>query len=466
MSTDRFHKAAKDGLIEVLKEATRRDCNGRDEQGMTPTLYAAFHGHLEALRLLCGRGGDPDKADIFGNTALHLAAAQGHKPIVTFLVNFGANIYATDLDGRTAQDLAGMHDKDDILRFLDGVAAKLESTDKKKVKAMKEKAKEDAKKRLKEYTKRQLKTNQMQEKIGKRANKGHRPSMIETIKMKISGSTSNLTQVGAEKPRPSFSHIISGGTVGANNKTLSGVQRRILANKNNRLGNNEDDFKISEIEDGKQSVRVLNGIRRDSEVLYGGTLNYRRGKLDGVFNEAEAVDNGVPPPPSSGMIRSVSQPDFMHDLRGGDEGGTPEKPKEPSSIFIRPGIGSIVIRKSITNPFGAFTGLIGNEESSIGSGESYGQKHLSDDVELSDSESDEDDNPHAPLERFLTAFNLSEYLPRFIEQEIDLDTLLLLTENDFKNLNLPIGPQARLINAVNQRRAALENPGAVTDSML
>lgn len=49
-------RAAKDGLIEVLKEATRRDCNGRDEQGMTPTLYAAFHGNLEALRLLCGRG--------------------------------------------------------------------------------------------------------------------------------------------------------------------------------------------------------------------------------------------------------------------------------------------------------------------------------------------------------------------------------------------------------------------------
>lgn len=43
-------------MIEVLKEATKRDCNGRDEQGMTPTLYAAFYGNLEALRLLCGRG--------------------------------------------------------------------------------------------------------------------------------------------------------------------------------------------------------------------------------------------------------------------------------------------------------------------------------------------------------------------------------------------------------------------------
>ena len=28
----------------------------RDEDGMTPTLWAAFEGNLEALRLLVGRG--------------------------------------------------------------------------------------------------------------------------------------------------------------------------------------------------------------------------------------------------------------------------------------------------------------------------------------------------------------------------------------------------------------------------
>jgi ankyrin repeat protein len=39
-----------------LKEATRSDCNSKDEDGMTPTLWAAFEGNLEALRLLVGRG--------------------------------------------------------------------------------------------------------------------------------------------------------------------------------------------------------------------------------------------------------------------------------------------------------------------------------------------------------------------------------------------------------------------------
>ncbi|KAK9688309.1 Ankyrin repeats (3 copies) [Popillia japonica] len=120
-------------MLEILKEATRKDCNGKDEQGMTPTLYAAFYGNVDALRLLCGRGGDPDKADYFGNkadyfgnTALHLAAAQGHKNIVTFLVNFGANIYAMDIDERTPKELSGINDREDIMKYLDSVAAKLE----------------------------------------------------------------------------------------------------------------------------------------------------------------------------------------------------------------------------------------------------------------------------------------------------------------------------------------------------
>jgi ankyrin repeat protein len=49
-------RAAKDGILDILKEATRSDCNSRDEDGMTPTLWAAFEGNLEALRLLVGRG--------------------------------------------------------------------------------------------------------------------------------------------------------------------------------------------------------------------------------------------------------------------------------------------------------------------------------------------------------------------------------------------------------------------------
>lgn len=40
----------------MLKEANRREVNARDADGMTPVLWAAFEGRLDALRLLVGRG--------------------------------------------------------------------------------------------------------------------------------------------------------------------------------------------------------------------------------------------------------------------------------------------------------------------------------------------------------------------------------------------------------------------------
>jgi ankyrin repeat protein len=51
-----FHQAARDGYLDILKEATRRDTEKPDEDGMTPVLWAAYHGNLDALRMLSVRG--------------------------------------------------------------------------------------------------------------------------------------------------------------------------------------------------------------------------------------------------------------------------------------------------------------------------------------------------------------------------------------------------------------------------
>ena len=83
---------------------------------MTPTLWAAFEGKLEALSLLVGRGGDPNKCDHYGNAALHLASARGHFDCVDFLVKFGVNIFSLDIDMHTSKELAAMNDCPQILR--------------------------------------------------------------------------------------------------------------------------------------------------------------------------------------------------------------------------------------------------------------------------------------------------------------------------------------------------------------
>lgn len=53
---ERFHLAAAEGKMDILRQAAKRDCNKPNDIGMTPTLLAASKGNMAALRLLVSRG--------------------------------------------------------------------------------------------------------------------------------------------------------------------------------------------------------------------------------------------------------------------------------------------------------------------------------------------------------------------------------------------------------------------------
>lgn len=55
-SAERIRQAARDGYVELLREANRKECNAPDEEGMTATHWAAYAGSLNALRIIAGRG--------------------------------------------------------------------------------------------------------------------------------------------------------------------------------------------------------------------------------------------------------------------------------------------------------------------------------------------------------------------------------------------------------------------------
>ncbi|XP_052759569.1 pre-mRNA splicing regulator USH1G [Galleria mellonella] len=484
MTTDRFHKAAKDGLLDVLREATRKECNNKDESGMTPTLWAAFEGHIEALRLLCGRGGEPDKADYFGNTALHFAAARGYKECVTFLVNFGANVFAMDVDGHTAQELAAINGREDILRYLDQATAKLENNDKKKSKALKEKAKKDYEKYQKQYQKRQSKAEVMAEKEFKKLAKEweqgynedvtpmpHRPSnVLLALKQKMTRSSSQGNLLAEDQPRPTYSSLV--GTVNSGAKGRGAVYKKALASKlrNNTVGRTgpNDDFKVGEVETtGRRSVTSLTGLRRDSEVMYVGTFGagpQPRAPVADVFGE----DSTKPQ-----LTRSASQPDFT--IPPNDDSGIGQEVllQEPASIFDRPGFGSVAFRRSITATLSALPAGTAGEDLSIGSAGSLAARHAYQPAEWnqsesstvsSDEEGEAEESGYASLERFLTAWGLGQYVQKFKDEQIDLDALMLLTESDLRSLGLPLGPYRKLVTAVQERKQAISHPGPIIDT--
>ncbi|EDW72341.1 uncharacterized protein Dwil_GK20770 [Drosophila willistoni] len=509
MSTDRFHKAAKDGLLDVLAAATRKDTNAKDNDSMTPVMWAAFEGRLDALRLLCGRGGDPDKCDQFGNTALHLASAKGHLHCVDFLVKFGVNIYALDIDKHSAKDLAAINGQDEILRYLDVATANFEASERKKSKALKEMAEKSCEKRVREYMKRQQQPDYVE--VPSYATSSKSSNMLSTLKQKIWSSQGNLNKTPRQEHSPlaqsgtKFSDLVGSGSSSSGGSTLASrvgtVQKKQQHSSScpHARDQHETDggFKVRELEpDGKRTITSLTGLQRDSEVLYVGTFSSteesvigKRGKITDVF-EVEANNSDEPLDRSASRLalsRSFSQPDILGDGQLSED----LLLQRPVGLFDRPTmLGSIAFRRSVTAALSQLQVNTDTSSSTSTMRQAQNKGHnnnnnnkpkgrlylnLSDDTDseggghdMYSDEDDEDDQETAgsALQRFLAVWALEEYLPVFQKQEIDLETLMLLTEADLKSLSLPLGPFRKLTFAIQERRNALANPGPLVDSRL
>lgn len=70
------------------------------------------------------------------------------------------------------------------------------------------------------------------------------------------------------------------------------------------------------------------------------------------------------------------------------------------------------------------------------------------------------------MQLFLLAHGLGEHVQTFINEQIDLEALMLLSESDMVALGLPLGPRRKLLKALEDRRKALDEPGEVEDSRL
>ena len=68
---------------------------------------------------------------------------------------------------------------------------------------------------------------------------------------------------------------------------------------------------------------------------------------------------------------------------------------------------------------------------------------------------------------FLAAVGLHNWATKFVKERIDLEALMLLSENDLKDvLGMPLGPRKKLLKAINERRKDMEEPEELEDSRL
>uniref|UniRef100_UPI00398E9819 ankyrin repeat and SAM domain-containing protein 4B n=1 Tax=Pristiophorus japonicus TaxID=55135 RepID=UPI00398E9819 len=431
--SDRYHKAARDGYLGPLKEATRKDLNNPDEDGMTPTLWTAYHGHLEALQLICSRGGDPDICDIWGNTPLHHAATNGHLHIVTFLVNFGANLWALDNDFHSAMDAAASKDQMECVRFLDTAASKQTVMNPKQVARLKEKAKKDSEKQIKECERRKKK---------------HQSRMNKKYTQEMEAQSS--------------------GAAHAQGGTLSGVSDLF------KLGGSQRSGTISSIMKGslQKKLRKKDSRRNVAEQQLGkdvifvsqeGSNEIRANVLE-EFNERNEENAASP-----GLKYSEDGDHFGHE-----------------SLFNRPGLGNMVFRRNIVLGLTMEEEMLTNNEmEDVGSklrsevlkpherfadAEIFDGFNEDEDDDLPWNEEDiglDDDDPETtPLEAFLASQNMMEFIPFLAREQIDLDSLMLCSDGDLQGIHLPLGPRKKIISAVERRKLILETPNKLEDTVL
>ncbi|XP_072549950.1 ankyrin repeat and SAM domain-containing protein 4B [Salminus brasiliensis] len=424
----RYHKAAIDGYLDLLKEATKNDLNTRDEDGMTPTLWAAYHGRLEALQLICSRGGDPNKSDIWGNTPLHHAASNGHMHILSFLVNFGANLFALDNDFHTPMDVAASRDQMNCVRFLDSTASQQTRQNAKRVAQLKKQAVKDAESRVKQCEKVKKKHQSKMDKMYRSAG-----SVAEA-------STQSLSSEGTIT-NEQFSKLIASDTTGSIKSTIKGTLQRKFGKKDKGTVPRQGDSNVI-------FVKQDNGTAEKPEFV-------------DVFNELDENEED-------------------EDEMGGFKDKEDEEGQVTESIFKRPGLGNMVFRRNFSMEMG-----IEPDEFPSGDTEDLGfliRKEVfeaeEDGLEEFSKEGsqlpwneeeiglDEDEEESSPLDAFLNSISLLDFAPVFVRERLDLEALMLCSDDDLKSIRIQLGPRKKVLEAAARRKAALEQPGVMKDTFL
>lgn len=107
-----IHSAASTGDIEsliIILSKNKKAANDVNQFGMTPLHGAAFHGQVEAARILLDNGANPNhpSAGPKYTFPLHLAVTRLNRSLVElFLVEGGADPAAKDYLGQTVLDVA------------------------------------------------------------------------------------------------------------------------------------------------------------------------------------------------------------------------------------------------------------------------------------------------------------------------------------------------------------------------
>lgn len=247
-------------------------------------------------------------------------------------------------------------------------------------------------------------------------------------------------------------------------------------------------FKI--YEDGRKSVRSLSGLQLGNDVMFLKQGTYATPKERSRLNIRDMFPRDSDDDVDT-MSRAMSDPG-LHEAAYSEISADSGR----DSLFTRPGLGTMVFRRNYMSG-GVFgigardeESVAGSEpvgrapnvrlhgqlplrspsfdEDSIGSALSLQERNLQElPWEETDVGLDEDLEPeNNPLETFLASQSLSEFMTIFKKEKIDLEALLLCSDQDLSSIHIPLGPRKKLLDACKRRLDTLDDPEAIEDTEL
>ena len=294
-------------------------------------------------------------------------------------------------------------------------------------------------------------------------------------------------------------------STGARGGVAKRINQRRFGEANGTGGGDGADFKISDVdESGKRTLRSLSaaqGVRSlTSEVMY---LTGQRGEnpasadistsrpavyevfggnsratvfkaksesdlldsgVDSIFGDEEEDEENAPGifnRPGFGKTAFLTGSNFLNTLPSfdtqGDGRGDDEAAARPSVNGFPPQVnGDVGASEAVHDVLGEDSG-----------GSWRGPKDLPWDQEEVDTLDDDDEGAtSSALEMFLWSAGLEVYLHKFLQEKVDMDVLVKMTDMDLKEIGVPFGPRKRLLEAIKRRQDVLSLPKHMSDSFL
>lgn len=358
---------------------------------------------------------------------MHHAAANGHMHILSFLVNFGANLYALDNEFHTAMDVAASRDRMDCVRFLDAAATQQTNQNPRKVANLKKEAVKEAEKRVKLCEKVKKKHQSRMDKLQHGAS--------------YTGSVAEVANASA----------LSNGSMNGVNEHFS---KLVAAEKS-------DSF----------TARVKGTLQKKLGKKDKGTLQKSGGDGNVIFlkQDSTATEKPMFVDVFSEQDESKFDRDVIADFDDDDDdNGEPGRVKQ--SIFNRPGLGGLIFMKKMGMEVDDFPR--GNDENL----DYLVQNDLFEEEDTADPDlpwqqedlglDDDEDKETSPLDVFLSTMSLPEFSLAFRKEHLDLDSLMLCTDEDLRGIRIQLGPRKKILEAAARRKNTLESPGIIKDSSL